>query len=85
MSSIKFNYNNSMINYLENKGKFLLDTNNYSYLTKSEIYQNYMFLKVANVYRNNPIFIPLSADWRGRIYTKSFFANYMPPGGMEVI
>jgi len=31
---------------------------------------------VAKTFNNIPFFIPLQADWRGRIYTKSFFANY---------
>lgn len=76
MSSVKFSYNNNFINYLENEGGFLLDSLNNQELTDSEKYQNYMLLKVAKIYNNNPIYIPLQADWRGRIYTKSFFSNY---------
>lgn len=76
MSSIPFNYNNNMLNFIEGEGNFLHDVIYNNNSSESEKYQNFMFLKIANLYRNTPLFIPLQADWRGRIYTKSFFSNY---------
>ena len=33
-------------------------------------------MKVAQTYSQIGFYVPLQADWRGRIYTQSFFANY---------
>lgn len=76
MSSIKFNFNLKLIKYIENEGKFLMDILNDHNLTDSEKYQNNMYIKIAKIFNENIFYIPLQADWRGRIYTKSFFANY---------
>lgn len=74
MSSVKLSFNEDLLNYLLNDGKFLF--NNSESLTESELYQMHIQLNVAQTYLNVPIYVPLQADWRGRIYTKSFFANY---------
>ena len=33
-------------------------------------------LKIANVYSKIPFYLPTNADWRGRVYTSSFFLSY---------
>jgi DNA-directed RNA polymerase len=73
MSSVKFGFNNSLINYLENEGSFLLVNDE---KTKSEQLQINIQLNVAQIYSKVPFYLPLQADWRGRIYVQSFFANY---------
>ena len=74
MASIKFKYNNLLIDFLENDGKYLLEI--FKNSSKSELYQISTTLNIAKVYRDIPIYIPLQVDFRGRIYTKSFYSNY---------
>lgn len=76
MSSIKFNFNTDLISFIEKDGKFLSDLIYDQQLSDSEKYQNYMYIKIGKIFNKQPFYIPLQADWRGRIYTKSFFANY---------
>jgi DNA-directed RNA polymerase len=33
-------------------------------------------LKIVSKYKNLPFYLPTNADWRGRIYTSSFFLSY---------
>ena len=76
MSSIKFNYNKSLLEYLKNEGLFLLNSILTEELTKSEYLQIQTQLIIAEIYKEKDIYIPLQVDWRGRIYVQSFFANY---------
>jgi hypothetical protein len=63
MSSVKFTYNQDLLNYLNNVGRFLLEEN--IKLTDSELYQRYIQLNVAKAYGETPFYIPLQADWIG--------------------
>lgn len=74
MSSVKLNFNTMLLEYLLGEGNFLLEDEND--LNKSELFQRFIFIKVAQTYSNVGFYVPLQADWRGRIYTQSFFANY---------
>lgn len=76
MSSIKFNYNKSLLEYLKKDGSFLLKSIFTEELTKSEYLQIQTQLIIAEMYKEKDIYIPLQVDWRGRIYVQSFFANY---------
>ena len=33
-------------------------------------------LSVADTFQNIPIYLNVNSDWRGRIYTQSFFLSY---------
>lgn len=74
MSSVKLGFNVDLFNYLLHDGSFLL--NDTESLSDSELYQRKIQLNVPETYLNTPIYIPLQADWTGRIYTTSIFANY---------
>jgi len=38
--------------------------------------QRIITLKIAEIYKNIPFYLTVNADWRGRIYTQSFFLSY---------
>ncbi len=61
MSKIKFNFNNSLFEYLMNDGKFLLvkHLSNIN-ITKSEILQIKTQLLLSNLFKNKTIYKPLS-------------------------
>ena len=71
ISSIKFNINKDLFNYIENEGKYLLD----SYNPQNKL-QLDLTMKIAKIYYNIPFYLNTSCDWRGRIYTNSFFISY---------
>lgn len=84
LNSIKFSINGELLEYLNsNKGQTLislLDTlklkESNTEITKSEKLQRNITLKLAEIYRNFPFYLNTHADWRGRIYTHSFFISY---------
>ena len=75
MSSIKFNFNTKLLNFLENEGSYIF-MHFFNKASKSEQIQASIQLEVAKTYRNITFYIPLQIDWRGRIYVQPFFANY---------
>jgi len=78
LSSIKFEINENFLNYLENDGNYLLDDSNLDNSSKSNLdpIQKAIILKIAKVFKSTPFFLPVHSDWRGRIYTQSFFIDY---------
>jgi len=72
LNSIKFSINNKLLRYLLNEGSYLFD--NY---TKNTL-QRDITLKVAETFANcnKPFYLSVHADWRGRLYTQSFFIDY---------
>lgn len=70
MSKTKFIINTSFLNYILNEGSSLLQ------LEKGDILQRNTTLEIAKVFQNSPFYIPLFADWRGRVYTQSFYLSY---------
>ena len=72
MSSIIFGINNQLLNYLNNEGKYLLEDVE---LTRSEILQRFFTIKIGHIFSNLPFYLSIHADWRGRLYTKSFFIS----------
>ncbi len=78
MSSVKLNFNNMLLEYLLGEGDFLLEDEKDK--NKSELFQRFIFIKVAQTYSNIGFYVPLQADWRGRIYTQSFFLQIIKVG-----
>lgn len=71
LNSIKFSVNNTLLDYLENDGKFLLDL-----IKEDKDIHRTITLKIASSFANVPFYLNTQADWRGRIYTQSFFITY---------
>jgi len=69
LNSIKFSINKALLDYLNNDGKFLLD------FIKEDTHR-IITLKIAESFSNIPFYLNVHADWRGRIYTQSFFITY---------
>lgn len=84
LNCIKFSINNDLLNYLDSDKGFslinLLDNlklkQSGKEITNSEKLQRNITLKLSEVYRNIPFYLNTHADWRGRIYTHSFFISY---------
>lgn len=76
LNNIEFIINNQLLNYLENEGKILLDMYVKELKSESEKLQVSISLKIAKIFSNIPFYISTNADWRGRIYTQSFFISY---------
>jgi DNA-directed RNA polymerase len=71
LNSIKFGINNLVLDYLNNEGKYLLD----SIKPKNKL-QREITLKIGQLFSKVPFYLNVHADWRGRIYTQSFFITY---------
>lgn len=67
----KFGVNNLLLDYLLNEGKYLLD----SWDSKDELSLN-ITLNLVETLRNTPFYLTIHADWRGRLYTESFYLSY---------
>ena len=70
LNSIKFSINNLLLDYLNNEGNYLLNSN------KEKEFQRAITLKIASTFSKVPFYLNVHADWRGRIYTQSFFISY---------
>lgn len=71
LNKIKFSINNSLLNYLKNEGRYLLDSVDIGNKDKHLI-----TLELADIYKNIPFYLNVHADWRGRVYTHSFYISY---------
>jgi len=71
LNSIKFSINNKLLDYLNDEGKYLLDE-----IKVDDLLQRTITLKIAETYKNIPFYLNTHSDWRGRIYTQSFFISY---------
>lgn len=71
MSNINFGINNQLWNSLNknNEGKYLLEDVE---LTRSEILQRIITIKIGLLFSKLPFYLSIHADWRGRVYTQSF-------------
>lgn len=78
LNSIKFKINKSLLNYLENEGKYLWDNYMKDIKNKSGILQSNITIEIAKSYANisAPIYLNVFTDWRSRIYTHSFYISY---------
>lgn len=72
LNSIKFEVNNKLLEYiLSNEGSFLLEE-----VKADDELQRALTLEVAKLYSNTNFYLNTYADWRGRIYTQSFYISY---------
>ena len=71
LNSIKFTINTLLLDFLNNEGNYLLEE-----IKPSNDLQRIITLKIAEIYKNIPFYLTVNADWRGRIYTQSFFLSY---------
>nr|QWO71400.1 RNA polymerase [Lyophyllum semitale] len=78
LNTIKFKINTSLLNYLENEGKYLLDSYYKELESKSAKLHAEITLKIAKSYSKIkiPFYINTFADWRSRIYSYSYYINY---------
>lgn len=78
LNSIKFKINNQLLIFLENEGNILWSNFLETLVNKNDKLQAEFSLNIAKSYSkiNLPIYINTFADWRGRIYTQSFFISY---------
>ena len=59
MSSIKLQFNNILLEYLLGEGNFLLEDE--KDLNKSELFQRFILIKVAQTYSNVGFYVPPQA------------------------
>lgn len=72
LNSIKFGVNNLMLDFiLSPEGSYLLEN-----VKPDDPLQRAFTLEVAKLYSNIPFYLNTHADWRGRIYTQSFYLSY---------
>jgi len=71
LNSNKFGVNNLLLDYLLNDGKYLLD-----YYGSNDELSLHITLNLAETLRNTPFYLTTHADWRGRLYTDSFYLTY---------
>ena len=80
-SSIRFSVNIDVLDFIINNNKILFKDYYSSEGTtiddvNDHILRDSVTLKVAETYRNIPFYLNTYADWRGRIYTNSFYLTY---------
>jgi hypothetical protein len=71
LNSIKFCINDSLLNFLNNEGNYLITE-----VESDDELQRDITLRLANIYLNISFYLNCKADWRGRLYTESFFIDY---------
>lgn len=74
LNSIQFEINTDLLEFLAKKGNSLFYSN--EGISESERLQQAITLKIAETYKNIPIYLNTHTDWRGRLYTNSFFISY---------
>lgn len=74
LNSIQFEINIDLLEFLTKKGNSLFYIN--EDISESEKLQQAITLKIAETYKNIPIYLNTHTDWRGRLYTNSFFISY---------
>lgn len=70
-NQIKFGINNSLLDFILNEGNYLLDN-----VESEDKINNKITINLANIYKEVPFYLNVYADWRGRIYTHSFYITY---------
>lgn len=72
LNSIEFGVNNLMLDYiLSPEGSYLLEN-----IKADDELQRMLTLEVAKMYENSKFYLNTHADFRGRIYTQSFYLSY---------
>jgi|GEM_PF-1290246 len=78
LNSNKFIINTLLLNFLDNEGFYILLQFFKNLKDKTDKTQVKVTLKIAKILAqfNHPLYINHSGDWRGRIYTNSFYLSY---------
>nr|QWO71390.1 RNA polymerase [Termitomyces sp. T123] len=80
LSKIEFKINNDLLKFLfSEKGNFLIHSvieSKEKEISLSEKIQFYTNLFLAEVFSKETFYLPLKADFRGRLYVTSFYLNY---------
>lgn len=76
VSRTPFTINNGLLDYILNEGSYLLELSNSN---KEKIIHTELTLAIAKAFKNNPFYLNINTDWRGRLYTQSFFISYQAP------
>nr|QWO71396.1 RNA polymerase [Termitomyces sp. K1Ag] len=71
LNSIQFGINNLLLDYLSKEGKYLLED-----MKSQDDVQRDLTLEIARLFSKVPFYLNVNADWRGRLYTRSFFITY---------
>lgn len=74
LNAIQFEINIDLLEFLANEGISLFYNNDA--ISDSERLQKAITIKIADTYKNIPFYLNTHADWRGRLYTNSFFISY---------
>nr|QWO71381.1 RNA polymerase [Termitomyces sp. T50a] len=78
LNQMEFKINNDLLNFLlSEKGKFLIKSVlDRKRITLAEKLQFFTNLRLAEIFSKETFYLPLKADFRGRLYVTSFFLNY---------
>lgn len=72
LNSIKFSINTRLLNYLlSTEGSYILNE-----IKPEDELQRSITLNMAELYKNSYFYLNTQADWRGRVYTQSFYLSY---------
>lgn len=71
LNKIKFGINNSLLSFLKNEGSYIINN-----MVGEELINSKISINIAEIYKNIPFYLNTHADWRGRIYTHSFYLSY---------
>nr|QWO71393.1 RNA polymerase [Termitomyces bulborhizus] len=72
LNSIKFEINSKLLDYLySEEGSYILEK-----IIPENVLQRTITLKIAQIYRDSYFYLNTNTDWRGRIYTQSFYISY---------
>jgi hypothetical protein len=72
-NSIKFKINKLFLNYILNEGNYLLEIDALDPLQRKI---TLIIAEFLNILDHMPFYLSTVADWRGRIYTQSFYITY---------
>lgn len=70
-NKIQFGINNTLLEYIEGEGSYLVPTDD-----DEALYNFNISIKIANLFKNIPFYLNTHADWRGRLYTHCFYISY---------
>jgi len=72
LNSLKFGINTKLLNYLLSaEGSYILEI-----IEAEDKLQRTITLNIAEIYKNTYFYLNTHTDWRGRIYTQSFYISY---------
>jgi hypothetical protein len=72
-NTTKFCVNTDLLDYVNNEGSYLIEE---KLKDEKNKLQTIITLKIAKIYSDVVFYLNTNCDWRGRIYTNSFFLSY---------